>query len=76
MKIKTKLTIALLLIAFVPLVGVSVASYIIARHSMTHQVLNQFESLASVQQRRVETVVAQEKERLSLLSFSTLRGED
>src|SRR5450759_2740473 len=71
MKIKTKLTIALLLIALVPLIGVSVVSYLIARHSMTHQVLNQLESLASVQERRVETVVQQDKERLSLLESRT-----
>ena len=71
MKIKTKLTIALLLIALVPLIAVSVVFYFIARHSMTHQVLNQLESLASVQERRVETVVQQGKERLSLLESRT-----
>jgi signal transduction histidine kinase len=71
MKIKTKLTLELILIALVPLIGVSVVSYLVARHSMTHQVLNQLDSLASVQKRRVETTVQQEKERLSLLTSRT-----
>jgi signal transduction histidine kinase len=71
MKIKTKLTVALLLIALVPLVVVSVVSFMVTRHSMTHQFLNQLDSLATVQASRVETVVEQQKERLSLLTSRT-----
>jgi signal transduction histidine kinase len=68
MKIKTKLTAALLLIALIPLVVVSVVSYAVMRHSMAHQIRDQLDSLVSVQQRRVETVLLRDKERLSLFT--------
>lgn len=76
MKIKTKLTAALLLIALLPLAGVSIASYLVARHSMTRQVLRQLESVASIQKSRVETAVGQDLERLSLLQSRTALRND
>jgi signal transduction histidine kinase len=76
MKIKTKLTAVLLLIALVPLAVVSIASYLVARNSMDHQVLRQLESVASIQQSRVETAVQQDRERLSLLQSRTALRND
>ena len=54
MRIRTRLTIVLLLVALVPLAGVSITGYIIGRHIVTRQVLNQLESVASIQKSRVE----------------------
>ncbi len=71
MKIKTKLTLALLVIALVPLLGASVASYLVARSSLKKQELNQLESLASIQKSRLESLMAQDRERLALLQSRT-----
>ncbi len=71
MRIRTRLTIVLLLVALVPLAGVSITGYIIGRHIVTRQVLNQLESVASIQKSRVENMLRQNDERLSLLESRT-----
>lgn len=71
MKIRTKLTIVLLVVALVPLAGASISAYLIGRRSITRQVLNQLESVASIQKSRVESILRQDSERLSLLESRT-----
>jgi signal transduction histidine kinase len=76
MKIKTKITLALLLTALVPLVGASVASYLVARGSLREQELNQLESIASIQKSRLENLISQDLERLALIQSRTLLRAD
>ncbi|HEY5532517.1 MAG TPA: sensor histidine kinase [Candidatus Anoxymicrobiaceae bacterium] len=71
MRIRTKLTIVLLLVALVPLAGVSITGYVIGRRTVTRQILNQLESVASIQKSRVESMLRQNDERLALLESRT-----
>ena len=64
MKINTKLILSFLLISLVPLIIISVFSYFIAEKALSHQVLNQLESIASIQKHRIQTIIAQNFERL------------
>lgn len=71
MRIRTKLTIVLLLVALVPLAGVSITSYVIGRRTVIRQILNQLESVASILKSRVESMLRQNDERLALLESRT-----
>ncbi len=71
MKIKTKFSLTFLLIALFPLVITSILSYFIAKESLTRQVLNQLESVATIQKNRLESIVDQNLERLILVSSRT-----
>lgn len=68
MKINTKLILSFLLISLVPLIIISVFSYFIAEKALSHQVLNQLESIASIQKHRIQTIIAQNFERLSFVT--------
>jgi len=68
MKINTKLILSFLLISLVPLIIISVFSYFIAEKALSHQVLNQLESIASIQKNRIQTIIAQNFERLSFVT--------
>lgn len=71
MRIKTKLSLTFLLIALFPLVITSILSYFLAKQSLTRQVLNQLESVATIQKNRLESIVDQNLERLILVSSRT-----
>jgi len=71
MKINSKLTLLFLLISLIPLAVIGIFSYSMAKKALTQQVLNQLESLVVVQKNRVESIVAQNLERLVLVSSRT-----
>jgi PAS domain S-box-containing protein len=71
MKINTKLLLAFLLIALIPLATISTLSYFNAKETVTRQVLSHLESVAAIQRTRVESIVEQNLERLSLVSSRT-----
>src|SRR5215213_5816150 len=71
MSIKRKLTIAVLVIALVPLAGAGVLAYRLAKQSLTAQVLDHLESVAAVQRARLESVTQQNIEKLQLVSSRT-----
>jgi PAS domain S-box-containing protein len=71
MKISTKLILAFLVISLVPLVVISIRSYLSAKEALTQEVLNHLESVATIQRNRVESIVEQNLERLSLVSSRT-----
>jgi signal transduction histidine kinase/HAMP domain-containing protein len=71
MKINRKLILSFLLISLVPLAVTSIFSYFNAEKALTQQVFNQLESVAAIQQSRVESIVDQNLERLVLVSSRT-----
>jgi PAS domain S-box-containing protein len=71
MKINTKLLLAFVIIALIPLGVISILSYVNAKEALTHQVLSHLESVAEIQSNRVESIVEQNLERLNLVSSRT-----
>lgn len=71
MKIRTKLILALLFTALVPLAVASVLSYYLAETSLKDQALRQLESVAEIQRNRVEASIDQNLERLALVASRT-----
>ncbi|HXZ30503.1 MAG TPA: PAS domain S-box protein [Dehalococcoidia bacterium] len=71
MKIKTKLLLAFLIIALIPIGVISIVSYFTAKDALTHQVLSHLESVAEIQRNRVESIYEQNLERLNLVSSRT-----
>jgi PAS domain S-box-containing protein len=71
MKIKTKLLLAFLIIASIPLLATSVVSYYTAKNALTSQVLSHLESVAEIQRNRIESIYEQNLERLNLVSSRT-----
>lgn len=71
MNIKTKLTLAFLLISLLSLTAITFLSYLIARETLIEQVFHHFESVAVIQENRVTAIVAQNLERLSLVTSRT-----
>jgi len=71
MKIKTKLTLAFLLICLVPLITITIYISIVTNKTITRQVLNHLESVASIQHARTHAVIDKDLERLSLISSNT-----
>ncbi|MGB0384553.1 MAG: sensor histidine kinase [Ardenticatenaceae bacterium] len=71
MNIKTKLTLAFLLIAWLSLAATTLVSYAIAREALTKQVFNHLESVGVIQEHRVSAIVAQNLQRLSLVASRT-----
>lgn len=71
MNIKTKLTMAFLLISLLSLTAITFLSYLIAKDTLTQQVFHHFESVAVIQEHRVSAIVAQNLERLSLVTSRT-----
>jgi two-component system NtrC family sensor kinase len=71
MKIKPKLTLAFLLASLVPLVVLGVLSYTNYKEAVTAEVLNHLQSVAVIQEHRVESILSQNQERLALVSSRT-----
>jgi PAS domain S-box-containing protein len=71
MKIKTKLLLAFLIVALVPLGVISAVSYYNAKDALTDQVLSHLESVAEIQRNRIEGIYEQNLERLNLVSSRT-----
>ena len=71
MKIRPKLTFTYLVISLVALIVTSAISYNIAKKSLTEKVLNQLESVATIQKNRLESIIEQNLERLNLISSRT-----
>lgn len=71
MKIKEKLLLSFLLICSVTLSIISVSAYIVAKNTLTRQVLNQLQSVSEIQKNRVEDIIDQSLKRLVLVSSRT-----
>ncbi|MCK5193933.1 MAG: hypothetical protein KAQ71_09000, partial [Desulfobulbaceae bacterium] len=71
MSIKLKLLIAFLLVSLVPIVFSSILFYSFEKKALTHQVINQLQSVASLQHSRLESIVEQNLERLRFMSNTT-----
>jgi len=71
MKIKAKLISVFLLVCLIPLMVTSIFSYIIAKRTLTQQVLNQLKSISVAQQNRLKSIIEQNLERLVLVSSRT-----
>jgi signal transduction histidine kinase len=71
MKIRSKLLLAFLLLSFVPLSAVTVAIYRSYKANRIEQIHSHMESVASVQQSRLEAILAQNLERLRLVASRT-----
>ncbi|MGD9116807.1 MAG: PAS domain S-box protein [Dehalococcoidia bacterium] len=71
MKISTQILLAFLLIALIPLLTISFLAYYNTRSALTSEVLNHLESVADIQENRIESIVEQNLERLSLVSSRT-----
>ncbi len=71
MRIKNKLILAFLVISLVPLVITGTLSYLNAEKSLKQEVFDHLESFGAIQQARVESIIAQNLERLILISSRT-----
>lgn len=71
MTIKSRLFASTVLIAILPLVALSVLHYTRYRDDVTAKLLGHLESAAAIQQARVATIMAQNAERLALVSSRT-----
>jgi signal transduction histidine kinase/HAMP domain-containing protein len=71
MKITRKITFTFLLTFLISLTGLSTLSYWIAKARLTEQARCHLESVASIQERRAKQMIAQNLERLRLISSRT-----
>ncbi len=71
MRIHTKLALLLLPISLFLVVVISISSFYKAKAVITQQILNQLESVASIQQHRIDSIISQNLERLVLVSSRT-----
>gem|GEM_PF-3442900 len=71
MKISFKLASTFLVVALIPLVLGSAGIYLYTKNAQTEQILNQLESVASIQKNRLESLLQQNLERLSLIASRT-----
>ena len=71
MKIKTKLVIALLALSLPLLIITNFIFYNSERKTVSHNILNHLESVASLQHHRINDITEQYKERLKLVSSRT-----
>ena len=71
MKINTRILLTLILIGLIPLVVISITFGQNARQSLTDEVLSHLQSVAAIQRHRVESIVEQNLERLTLVSSRT-----
>ncbi|MBU1671858.1 MAG: HAMP domain-containing protein [Actinobacteria bacterium] len=76
MSIRTKITIALVTVAVLPLTLVSLLAYLAARNTVEHDVRNHLETVASIQKGRVENIIQNDRARLALLQSRTMLRED
>ena len=71
MKINIKILSAFLLLSLIPLVIISVIAYSITEETFAKQVLSRLENVVSLQKHRIESIVAQNLDRLALISSNT-----
>jgi len=71
MSIRARLTLAFLAISLLPLAVVSIISWTTAERSIREEVLDHLESVATVQAHRLEAILEQNLERLSLVASRT-----
>lgn len=71
MKIKTKLTLAFVLISLISLSVTSIPAYWIAKQALTEEVSNHLQSVATIQEHRLTAMIAQNLERLKLVASRT-----
>ncbi len=71
MKIKERLTLVLLIMSLVTLAVTGIVSYTIAKRALTRQVLDQLQSVASIQENRLVAIIERNLERLALVSSRT-----
>ncbi|MBN2208897.1 MAG: PAS domain S-box protein [Candidatus Coatesbacteria bacterium] len=71
MKITERLTLVLLIMSLAILAITGVVSYAIAKRALTRQVLNQLQSIATIQKNRLSAIVQHSFERLALVSSET-----
>jgi signal transduction histidine kinase len=76
MSIRTRLTAALFVVALVPLIGVSLATYLYARSTITREVRAHLETVASIQETRVEDSLEHDRELLALMQSRTAMRQD
>jgi len=70
-KIKSKLLLALLSVAIVPICVGCIFSYYNSRSFLTNSIVNHLKSVSSLQHARVNAIIARNLERLSLVSSRT-----
>ncbi len=71
MKIRLRLLISFLLIALLPLIAASVITFALGEHFLRTQVFNQLETVVAIQKSRVEDIVDQNLERVTLVTSRT-----
>jgi len=68
MKISAKLTVAFILISLVSLTAIGSLSYFTVKKYLTQQILNQLQSVASMQKNRIKAIIVQNLERSVFVS--------
>lgn len=68
MKITSKLTIAFVLFSLVPLTVLGFVGYFMSEQALTRRVIDQLDSVASNQEKRIESMVEQHVERIALVT--------
>jgi len=71
MKIRSKLIFAFLLLSLIPLLLTSILYYSNNKKSRTLDIINHLESVASIQQNRIQSIVFHNIERLDLVASRT-----
>lgn len=71
MKIRTKLGLTYLTMSFLALVFISIFLYSYFKEILTNEVLNHLESVSSIQKHRIEAIIAQNLERIRLVTSRT-----
>ncbi|MFH1150855.1 MAG: sensor histidine kinase [Actinomycetota bacterium] len=76
MSIRTKLTVALVTVAVLPLTLVSLLAYVTTRRTVEDEIRNHLETVASIQKRRAEGILKNDRERLALLRSRRMLKKD
>ncbi len=71
MRLQAKVSLAIVMIAFIPLFALGIHAYVNYRADLSASVLNHLESVASIQQSRLTAIMLQNRERLALVSSRT-----
>ncbi len=71
MRISRRMLIAFLVVALFPVLAAQVVFYYVSARSLTRRALSQLESVAAIQEKRIESIVAQNLERLALVASRT-----
>lgn len=71
MKINSRLTILFLIVSIIPLIVAIILAYITIQNTLTEEVVNHLQSLARIQESRVQSIIDQNLERLKLVASRT-----